>query len=145
MLSTEQRERNKLRAKAWREKNLEQSKANVSRWHKDNPEKSSVHKAKYRYNKMAATPSWLTETQLSDMLALHIICRKLEVLMPAKYHVDHVVPLQGKNFCGLNVPWNLQVLESGLNISKSNRPFARLGAAGSLFWDSETTLLREGF
>jgi twinkle protein len=26
-----------------------------------------------------------------------------------------------------------------------NRPFAKLGAAGSLFWDSETTLLREGF
>lgn len=26
-----------------------------------------------------------------------------------------------------------------------NRPFAKLGAAGSLFWDSETTILREGF
>jgi replicative DNA helicase len=26
-----------------------------------------------------------------------------------------------------------------------NRPFAKLGSAGSLFWDSETTLLREGF
>ncbi len=26
-----------------------------------------------------------------------------------------------------------------------NRPFAKLGAAGSLFWDSDTTLLREGF
>lgn len=26
-----------------------------------------------------------------------------------------------------------------------NRPFAKLGAAGSLFWDSDTTILREGF
>lgn len=26
-----------------------------------------------------------------------------------------------------------------------NRPFAKLGAAGSLYWDSETTILREGF
>lgn len=26
-----------------------------------------------------------------------------------------------------------------------NRPFAKLGAAGSLYWDSETTVLREGF
>jgi hypothetical protein len=117
----EKREQNRQRAKEWRERNKEQAKESVNKWHKEHPERSSFHKAKYRYNKMDATPSWLTEDQLADMARLHELCRKFEQLMPAKYHVDHIVPLQGKTVCGLNVPWNLQILEAKANIRKGNR------------------------
>ena len=117
----EKREVNRVRAKLWREQNKERAKGSVDKWHKENPERSSFHKAKYRYNKMDATPSWLTEDQLTDMARLHELCRKFEQLMPAKYHVDHIIPLQGKTVCGLNVPWNLQILEAKANIRKGNR------------------------
>ena len=117
----DKREQIRVRAKEWREKNTEQARDNVSKWHKENPEKSSSYKAKYRYSRMNATPAWVTKEQLKDMAKLHEFCRELEQLIPEKYHVDHIIPLQGKNICGLNVPWNLQILEAKANIRKGNK------------------------
>jgi 5-methylcytosine-specific restriction endonuclease McrA len=38
-----------------------------------------------------------------------------------QWHVDHIIPLQGKNVSGLHVPENLQVIQGSLNIKKGNR------------------------
>lgn len=77
--------------------------------------------ARHRANKRKATPSWLSSQHKSDIAELFTICEMFRLYTGLDYHVDHIVPLKGKNVCGLHVPWNLQVLEASKNRQKSNK------------------------
>lgn len=107
-------ERNRVVKQKWYEKNAEQSKARHREWTKKNKHLNAARSSKYRADKLFATPKWLTPQQKLDINRFYETC-------PAGYHVDHIIPLKGKQVCGLHVPWNLQHLSATDNLKKNNR------------------------
>ena len=109
--------------------------AAAAAWGKKNPEKVLVSARKYREKNPGATklrprntlerkrgrmPPWLNAGHLAEMEAVYEYCAALRAC-GLDYHVDHIVPSQGKNVSGLHVPWNLQVITREENLRKGNR------------------------
>jgi hypothetical protein len=92
-----------------------------SNYQKMNKDKVNCTAAKRRAVKLHATPSWLTKEDIQEIEQFYIKAQQMNNHTGEKHHVDHIVPLQGENVCGLHVPWNLQVIPAKENISKSNK------------------------
>jgi hypothetical protein len=111
--------------KEWREQNkdhyLKKKRESSSKWQKANKDKVCSISMKYKAAKLKAVPPWLSEEDKQAIDIEYALSSWCSEVMGIPYHVDHIIPLQGKQVCGLHVPWNLQVLPASVNIAKSNR------------------------
>lgn len=73
--------------------------------------KKSIERKSNRTKARQAIPSWHDPASINPFLSN----------CPAGYHLDHIIPLRGKNVCGLHVIANLQYLPARENILKSNK------------------------
>lgn len=106
------------RSKAWRDANP----IRIKQLEKQrNQAKVSAKNIKRLRGVSNATPKWLNKDQWEQMNSFYTHAKDCHLVSGEKYDVDHIVPIQGKNVCGLHVPWNLQVLPADLNRKKSNR------------------------
>ena len=100
--------------KLWAANNLDKLRAAYNRYNKRHPQYRAFVTAKRRAQKIQATPIWLTQLHWDEIAKVYESC-------PAGYHVDHIVPLNGKEVSGLHVPWNLQILPAEENLRKNNK------------------------
>lgn len=63
----------------------------------------------------------LSGDELFAINEAYSLCRLRSEVTGVLHHVDHIVPLNGKDVCGLHVPWNLQVIPASANLRKGNR------------------------
>lgn len=104
---------------------------------RNNRGKRNAIEAKRHAEKLKRTPDWLSKEHLAEIEQFYWLARDLYYVTGERYHVDHIIPLQGENVSGLHVPWNLQVLPADLNIAKGNKldvaPIYSQGLEGTTF------------
>lgn len=115
-------EKTRLMLGAWRAANLEKVKAvrkkSVRRWRDKYPEKAAHYVRQYQMNKRKAMPAWADKKAI---LAFYEQARQLTKETGIMHHVDHILPINHPELCGLHVETNLQVLPGYENARKSNR------------------------
>lgn len=114
------REKISIAAKLYRENNIDKIKARTKKYRQENSDKVNARISRRRYNQMHRTPKWLAQNDFNLIAEFYTKARDLSISTGIKHHVDHIVPLQGKEVSGLHVPWNLQILTAEENIKKSN-------------------------
>lgn len=106
----------RLRAE-WRLKHPEQNKE-IKRVDRLNNKTYYNHKDNLRKRALQSRALWGSESTLNlykERDRLNLIAGFI------KYHIDHIIPINGKNVSGLHVPDNLQILEALANLKKSNK------------------------
>jgi hypothetical protein len=96
----------------------EQIRRSVSRWGKKYPEKVRAKRALRRLAEQAACPICADRKAIASVyqMAVHL---SDETGVP--HEVDHIIPIRGKNVCGLHVHWNLRAIPACANHAKGNR------------------------
>ena len=108
------RDVNRAINRRWLANNIEKNREKCRERYKRNKAEYIERSMKYKRMLAMAKPEWLTDEQKKEIATIYLNSSK-------DIHVDHIVPLNGVNVCGLHVPWNLQLLSAHDNISKNNR------------------------
>jgi len=90
-------------------------------WSKQNRGAANALGKKYKLKKRNATPNWLTNEQVEHMQCLYKVAAMYTAEGLDIWHVDHIVPIRGKDVCGLHVPWNLRIITASENLRKGNK------------------------
>lgn len=106
------------RVGAWAAANGDKVRAIKRSYQKRNPHLTAARQMLRKAAKANATPKWLSEAQIEEMRMIYL---DAATRPGGPWQVDHIIPLRGKNICGLHVPWNLQVILATENQKKGNR------------------------
>lgn len=92
----------------------------ASNWQKKNKGKVNANTALRHTAKMKRKPTWLSKEDKLKIRCLYQVASMYSKHSDQKWHVDHIIPLQGETVSGLHVPWNLRVIPAIDNMKKNN-------------------------
>ena len=116
------KEKEKIRKAIFYKNNKDKICLKTAEWRRANRNYGAYKSSKQRAKRMNATPKWLTDIHLKQIQWYYSAAKMMEETSGVRHDVDHIHPLQGKNFSGLNVPWNLRVIRASENRSKAANP-----------------------
>jgi len=90
-------------------------------YNKKYPDRHLARTRKRQLSKLNRIPKWLTKSDWINIKCKYSVAGMLSRESGRKYHVDHIIPLQGKLVSGLHVPSNIQVILATENVKKSNK------------------------
>lgn len=96
--------------------------ASTKEYQKKNPEIVRANKAKRHAAKLMRTMVW---ADLNKIKQIYADCAEINLAAKTAgcnetFHVDHIIPLQGKLVSGLHVENNLQIISATENLTKHN-------------------------
>jgi hypothetical protein len=91
------------------------------KWKLENRGAVNASWTKRHVAKLNRTPKWTTKEDLETIKHIYIVANQFSKSFGTEYHVDHIIPLQGKLVSGLHVPSNLQIIPAMDNIKKGNK------------------------
>lgn len=109
------------RNKKYVAENREARTETMRKYRRKTPDLQAEYVRRRQASKLQRTPKWLTEDDIWLMREAYKLARMRSQLFGFAWHVDHIIPLQGKTASGLHVPTNLQVIPWIENVRKHNK------------------------
>ena len=109
------------RSKLYALQNPEKRKATMQSYRQKNKSSEAENVRRRQARLLQRTPKWLTVDDIWMMREAYSLAQLRTEMFGFTWHVDHVLPLQGKTVSGLHVPQNLQVIPWFDNLSKANK------------------------
>lgn len=104
--------------KNWYLKNKPVAFARAKKWAAENQAARCEMSMRRYAGQKKATPKW---ADLEKIKVFYWYATQIRINTGLNYQVDHIIPLRGKNVCGLHVENNLQILPFSENIKKGNK------------------------
>ena len=99
----------------------EEKRRSQQAWKAKNQDKVKLYTNTRRRRHKHATPPWVGILERKQIRELYIMAQQMTNTTGERYVVDHIVPLQGGNVCGLHAPNNLRVITEHDNAVKFNK------------------------